>query len=171
MIRLSKGEQELKLVNLKGGGLNLDAIALCDDPAWRPTGNALVQPAAGRHLIIVQAESWVTRDGQGRRADVYNFNNWSDDRVAESDYNVFWCADGDVSVKGSPADGSLDRWRQLLGGKFDRHSVVADPMFVDAAGRDYRLRPESPALKLGFKPIDMSVVGLKDDFPARLARN
>jgi len=171
VIRLSKGEQELKLVNLKGGGLNLDAIALCDDPAWRPTGNALVQPAAGLHLIIVQAESWVTRDGQGRRADVYNFNNWSDDRVAESDYNVFWCADGDVSVKGSPADGSLDRWRQLLGGKFDRHSVVADPMFVDAAGRDYRLRPESPALKLGFKPIDMSVVGLKDDFPARLARN
>ena len=42
---------------------------------------------------------------------------------------------------------------------YDAHSVVADPMFVDAANGDYRLRPESPALKLGFKPIPAERIG------------
>ena len=56
----------------------------------------------------------------------------------------------------------------------DVHSVVADPLFVDSkladskladlssvdsANRDFSLRPESPALKIGFKPIDLSQVG------------
>ncbi|MBE0534177.1 MAG: right-handed parallel beta-helix repeat-containing protein [Phycisphaerae bacterium] len=170
MIELPQGEHILKLVNLKGGGMNLDAIALCDDEDWTPAGNNLAAPQAGRRLLLVQAESWLTRDGEGRRANVYNFNNWSDDRVSASDYNVFWHAGGNVSVKGSPADGSLDKWRQLLGGRFDRNSIVADPMFVDAANRDYRLKPESPALKLGFKPINTAAIGLKADFPARLKK-
>lgn len=43
---------------------------------------------------------------------------------------------------------------------FDRNSVVADPRFVDPKGDNYALRPDSPALKLGFRPIDTSRVGL-----------
>jgi len=120
-----------------------------------------------RNIICFQN----TGDGQGRRADVYDFNNWSDDRVSASDYNVFWSPGGNLSVKGSPADGSLDKWRQLLGGKFDQHSLAADPLFIDAANRDYRLKPESPALRIGFKPIDVTAVGLKADFPARFERD
>jgi hypothetical protein len=37
--------------------------------------------------------------------------------------------------------------------------VYADPRFVDADRFDFRLRPDSPALKLGFHPIDLSQVG------------
>jgi parallel beta-helix repeat protein len=41
----------------------------------------------------------------------------------------------------------------------DIHSVIADPLFVDSASSDFSLRPDSPALKMGFKPIDLSKVG------------
>lgn len=44
-----------------------------------------------------------------------------------------------------------------------------DPLFVDAAGGDFRLRPASPALKMGFKPIPMQEIGLrKDEYRAML---
>jgi len=50
---------------------------------------------------------------------------------------------------------------QALG--LDRHSLLADPKFVAAEEYDFRLRPDSPALKLGFQPIDTSRVGLYGD--------
>ena len=54
------------------------------------------------------------------------------------------------------AGGTWDEWRKR--GK-DGHSLYVDPQFVDAAKFDFRLQPTSPALKLGFRPIDMSQVG------------
>jgi hypothetical protein len=59
---------------------------------------------------------------------------------------------------------SLEEWRKL---GFDRNSVFADPMFVDPINKDYRVKPESPALKLGFKNFEMGNWGLTDEFPAR----
>jgi parallel beta-helix repeat protein len=53
----------------------------------------------------------------------------------------------------------LDEWAawQALG--MDTHSVVADPKFVDPAHDDYRLKPDSPALSLGFQPIAVDQIG------------
>ena len=99
--------------------------------------------------------------------------------LEEIDHNCFYSDLGEFVARARPrgaAEGrkySLDEW-QALG--FDQHSIFADPLFVDPAHGDYRVRPESPALKLGFENFDMSHVGLTQDFrtsgatrPRRLA--
>jgi hypothetical protein len=43
--------------------------------------------------------------------------------------------------------------------------IYADPLFRDIEHGDYRLKPDSPALKLRIKSIDLSNVGLTKDFP------
>ena len=58
----------------------------------------------------------------------------------------------------------LKGWQDL---GFDVHSVFADPLFVDPDRNDFQVRPDSPALKVGFKNFEMGKWGLTDEFPAR----
>ncbi len=89
----------------------------------------------------------------------------------ESDYNLIYHAAGkDLAIGGLPKEGdnysinigmaaeTFADWQNL---GFDTHSIVADPLFVDPENDDYSLKPESPAWNLGFKPIDLSQVGLR----------
>ena len=58
----------------------------------------------------------------------------------------------------------LSEWSSVAGGDedaYDANSIVADPLFVDVDNGDYRLKPDSPALKLGFEPIDISRIGVR----------
>lgn len=85
----------------------------------------------------------------------------------QCDFNVFFNERGPfsahVTFRGASAEEySLEKWREL---GMDRNSVLADPLFVDPANGDYRVKPESPALKLGFKNFDMGKFGLLPDFP------
>ncbi len=58
----------------------------------------------------------------------------------------------------------LSEWESWQQAGADVHSIVADPMFVDAEHDDFRLKPESPALKQGFEPIPLEKIGpYKDD--------
>ena len=41
----------------------------------------------------------------------------------------------------------------------DPHSLAADPRFVNPANGDFRFKPDSPALKMGIGPFDISKVG------------
>ncbi len=67
---------------------------------------------------------------------------------ADFDHNVYWNATGTPPDFGEGR--SFAEW-QALGA--DRHSLIADPGFVDAAGGDFRLRADSPAVALGFRPF------------------
>lgn len=77
----------------------------------------------------------------------------TDDRTVW-DHNLYWRTDGQpLTFYGQP----FGDW-QARG--LDRNSRVADPRFVDPDRFDFRLKPDSPALELGFQPIDTSRVGL-----------
>ena len=58
---------------------------------------------------------------------------------------------------------TLDEWASWQALGMDRHSIIGDPLFVDAAKDDYRLQPNSPALKLGFQPIPVDKIGPHQD--------
>ena len=76
--------------------------------------------------------------------------------------NVYW----DVSARPvtfAEKKLSLTEWQKK--GQ-DVGSIVADPLFVDPAKRDFRLQPGSPALALGIKSIDVSTMGVLQDDPA-----
>ncbi|GMV97089.1 MAG: hypothetical protein AMXMBFR83_14480 [Phycisphaerae bacterium] len=79
-------------------------------------------------------------------------STWKNDRF-KLDHNVYWHAGGG---KVDFAGQTLEEWRQR---GHDRNSIIADPLFVDPARGDFALKPDSPALKLGFKPIDTSRIG------------
>ena len=77
---------------------------------------------------------------------------------AHLDYNLFW-------NKGQPLAGKwpgLQKiWKKY---HWDEHSVTADPLFVNPAEGDYRVKDGSPALTLGFKNFDMNNFG-KPGYP------
>lgn len=51
-----------------------------------------------------------------------------------------------------------DDWQKM---GYDTTPVIADPMFVDPENDNFNLPADSPALKLGFQPIDMSKIGIQ----------
>ncbi len=62
-LTLTAGEHVLRWQNVKGGGLNLEAFALSDDPDWAPEGTELTDPAPGRHVVLIQAEDFAASHG------------------------------------------------------------------------------------------------------------
>ncbi len=75
----------------------------------------------------------------------------------------------------SPKGNSIAR-NICVGGKWDNIEELArplltmesnlldqDPLFVNAAAGDYHLKPESPALALGFQQLPLEEIGLKND--------
>ncbi len=79
--------------------------------------------------------------------------SWKDDRVAVHD-NLYWDASGRPVTF---SDHSLEEWQKL--GR-DAGSIVADPGFVDAAGRDFHFKGDTSATQIGFRPFDFSKAGV-----------
>ena len=76
------------------------------------------------------------------------------------DNNVYWPGQStNVTMQAGQKGGS--GWAAWRATGADAHSVIADPLFVDAARRDYRLKPDSPARKLGFVDLPYDQMGLQ----------
>ena len=60
-----------------------------------------------------------------------------------------------------------DPLAQLRKDGYEKNGACADPLFVDWENGDFRLKPDSPALKMGIESIDISKAGLTEDFPER----
>ena len=91
-----------------------------------------------------------------RKGPVHSRSRWEDRKRFHS--NLYFCT------------GSADPvfWQHLRLADWqkkgeDAGSVVADPLFVDPDKYDFRLRPGSPAAKIGFKPFDYTTAGVYGD--------
>jgi len=87
-------------------------------------------------------------------------SNWSGEGV-KMNRNLYWDARGGTLRF---AGKTLEEWRGL--GR-DTESVVADPLFRNAASYDFTVLPESPVWKLGWKKIDAGTVGPRERAGAR----
>lgn len=74
----------------------------------------------------------------------------------KADFNIYW----DPQIKHTPTfpvkNSTFTQWQKL--GQ-DTSSLVTDPLFENPAELDFTLKKNSPAFKLGFKPIELGTVG------------
>ncbi|GAA1980628.1 right-handed parallel beta-helix repeat-containing protein [Microbacterium pumilum] len=117
-------------------------------------------PFTFQHNIVVGAGTPAFA-GRSDHRDIRNL-------TLESDLNLYWdeapiegarfAANGGYSaeMEWRILEGCDDVWRDA--GR-DRHSKFDDPRFVDAAGRDFRVRPGGPADELGIRVPDVSRAG------------
>ena len=112
-----------------------------------------------RNIVVGSGADWLLYRLNDSRGDLPLHR-----MVEQSDHNLLFNTGGELVVEEWSGPDyreaiPFEDWRAKTG--FDAHSVIADPLFVNAEQEDFRLRPESPALKLGFQPIDVSKIGIR----------
>jgi hypothetical protein len=73
----------------------------------------------------------------------------------DADYNIYFC-------KPDPSIATAQLKKNQSEG-VDLNSSTEDPLFVDPENGDFRFKPDSPALKMGIVPIDISKIGLRKE--------
>jgi hypothetical protein len=104
--------------------------------------NVFVSRIAGQSLLYERVKA-VPRKPHLQRPAVL--------RACAADYNLYF-----NTAEPGWGQKHLDAQRQF---GIEQHSIEADPQLRNPAKDDFRLAPNSPALTLGFQPIDISQVG------------
>jgi hypothetical protein len=128
----------------------------------RAENNIVVNGFGGFHIWLPEGDDVVARNifVDDRP---FQFINADPATAAEIDFNLFYNPDGDphIGMEGED-DADFATWQ---GRGFDQHSIQGDPLFIDPAHGDYRVRPNSPALDLGFNNFPMNQFGVtKESF-------
>ena len=95
---------------------------------------------------------------RGGTAALYTLHRFQDE-YCRFESNLIWNPEQKFRIIGLKSVAKRRTWEAWLKRGQDQGTAVADPQFVDPDRRDYRLKPSSPAHKLGFRPIDLSTVG------------
>ena len=80
-----------------------------------------------------------------------------------------WGKEADYNFLHRPGQSGPAQEMQKQSGA-DAHSLQGDAMFIDPANGDFRVRDDSPALKLGFKNFPMDQFGVTEPRLKKLAR-
>ena len=116
----------------------------------RIVGNIILQPEGEQKFYAFSGKGHIS-------SNVYeHFGNME---TGEIDRNIYYQLDEPEG----PAT-TLEKVREV---GYEKNGAYADPLFEDWENGDFRLKPDSPALKMGIKSIDMSKIGLTEDFPKR----
>jgi hypothetical protein len=125
------------------------------------------------NIFALDKESQVTRTtGQAHLSFTFTNNiiyfdsgtlfsgNWrSNDFVI--DHNIYFDTRAGSSPPPLGVAANFDVWRSK---GYDVHSVFVDPLFVAPQKGDFRLRRGSPAIALGFHPLDLRQAGVRKQY-------
>ncbi len=84
-------------------------------------------------------------------------STWKNDRFI-IDRNIYWKPNGTNQANMKFSGATFEQWG-VRG--HDTNSLITDPRFVDGMKANFRLRNDSPASKLGFKPIALRGIGIR----------
>ncbi len=123
---------------------------------------------AAEHNSFTLTNNIMLADNQPIYGGGYGWQVDSEHKAAITASNLVWdiATPGKVTAAANKQHGTdsdlnaegLD-WSTWQANGNDLHSQMADPMFKDPANGDFTLADNSPALAIGFKPIDLSTVG------------
>jgi hypothetical protein len=82
------------------------------------------------------------------------YGGWKNGSKVTLRNNLYW------QLNGQPFDFVGQTWDQWQAAGRDQGSLIADPLFVNVKHRNFELRPDSPAARIGFKPFDFTQAGV-----------
>jgi parallel beta-helix repeat protein len=107
-----------------------------------------------RNIALVDNQPYFTNTAFGKCKYISDLNIvWDISGKEVKSGKITWDHDGKLLL--DPVYSTAD----LKAMGLEMHSILADPCFQDAANFDFSLKEGSPALAIGFVPIDLSDVG------------
>ena len=130
-------------------------------------GPALADEIFSRNIVVSAAKdpsqvAFVAGSGRGLPRAPKSFMNVT--RGTTFDRNLYFTSAVDpAGAESWPRSTPLGTFKQWQQAGYDVGSKVADPLFRDAAGGNFGLRPGSPAFGLGFEPLPQGLDQCKTD--------